>query len=203
MNKIEGFKPQESKEGKKNLPVGAYVGKIVDAKVEEYKTKDSKTISKLVIALDVSEGEHKDFYMNQYKDASGRESKYPVRYKGTIRYALPSADDPYAESHTRKLENAVWAVEQSNEGYHWDWNEKALKGKTVGFCVREFDWLLDDGRKGTSTEIGKLVSAQDVREGKVKPMPKRELSERDKARAAAIDNEIHGLQEADEEPLPF
>lgn len=203
MNKIDGFKPQESKEGRKNLPVGAYIGKIVDAKVEDYTTKDGKTISKLVIAVDVSEGEQKDFYMNQFKEASGRESKYPVRYKGTIRYTIPTSDDAYAENNRRKLEGAIWAVEQSNEGYSWDWNEKGLKSRAVGFAVREFDWLLDDGRKGTSTEIGKLVSVQAVREGKVKPMPKRELSERDKARAAAIDNEIHGLQEADEEPLPF
>ena len=65
----------------------------------------------------------------------------------------------------RAFGNAIWAIEQSNPGYHWDWNEQGLKGKAVGINVRGGTY---NGKPYTS--IGRLESVQAIRDGSAKVM---------------------------------
>jgi hypothetical protein len=63
----------------------------------------------------------------------------------------------------------MWAIEQSNPGYKWDWNEGGLKGKIVGINVREGSY-----NGNAYTQIGRLEVADDVRKGIVSTMRPKE-----------------------------
>lgn len=165
-----------------NLPAGAYVGKIFGAKVETQNI-GGRDIDRLVLQMDVTEGEFTNHYHKIYEAAKG--GQYPAKYKGVLRLNIPKAGDQYEAMNKRILQGAAWALEQSNKGYHWDWDESKLKGLSVGFSVREADYLIEDAdgiRTGTTTEIVRLESVEEVKAGKVKLVKRRELKEEQKKR---------------------
>ena len=203
INYVGNFKPQEQVYVE-NLPVGAYIGKILGAKVESVKG-NGREYERLVLQLDVTEGEHKDHYLKQYE--ASKNGQYGAKFKGVFRVNIPKAGDEYESMNKRILEGAVWCIEDSNNGYHWDWDESKLKGLAVGFSVREADWMMEDAsgiRSGTTTEIGRLESINKIKEGKVKPMKKRELREDQKKRIKDLQTASElNMTLATEEELPF
>ena len=190
------------------LPVGFYVGKVLGAKVETIQTKDGG-FDRLALQIDVAEGEHADHYRKQYEAQSG--GSYPAKFKGIVRFTIPVKGSQYEAGQKRALENVAWALEQSNRNYHWDWDESKLKGLSVGFTVREFDWCMERNGSltyGTSTEIGRLDSVEDVKAGKLKLMKKRELRAADKEKLARYQEtmviaEENGMTAVQEDELPF
>ena len=163
-----------------NLPAGAYVGKILGAKVETQNI-GGRDIDRLILQMDVTEGEFANHYQKIYEAAKG--GQFPAKYKGVLRLNIPKAGDQYESMNKRILQGAAWALEQSNKGYHWDWDESKLKGLSVGFSVREADYLIEDAdgiRTGTTTEIVRLESVEEVRSGNVKLIKRRELKEEQK-----------------------
>ena len=64
----------------------------------------------------------------------------------------------------------MFCVEDGNPGYHWDWDESTLKGKTVGVLFRNREWEYN-GKTGWSTECCALACVGDIRDGNFK-MPK-------------------------------
>lgn len=184
-----------------NLPAGAYVGKVISAKIESQVIAGTP-VDRLVLELDVAEGEYKGHYTKLFEAASG--GMYPARYKGVYRITIPREGDKYEAMNKRILQGVAWALEQSNKGYRWDWNEEKLKGLAVGFSVREADYLIegDQGiRSGTTTEICRLESVAEVKAGKVKTPKRRELKEAQKQKLAlaAADSFV----EVEQEDLPF
>lgn len=200
------FKPQQSTSFE-TIPAGAYVGKILGAKVENVEMGGAPA-QRLIIQMDVTEGEYKDHYQNQFKNAQSAGGNFPAKFKGVLRLNIPRPGDQFEAGNRRALENAAWALEQSNSGYHWDWDETKLKGLNVGFSVRERDWLMEENGvvtgSGTTTEIARLESVSAVREEKVKPMRKKELSEANKAKLAAQSATQNGYVPAEtDDELPF
>lgn len=187
-----------------NLPAGAYVGKILGAKVE-MQNIGGRDIERLIIQLDVVEGEYTNHYQKMYEAAKG--GQYPAKYKGVLRLNIPKAGDQYESMNKRIMQGAAWALEESNKGYHWDWDESKLKGLSVGFSVREADYLIEDAegvRTGTTTEIVRLESVQEVREGKTKPCKKRELKEEQKRKLEESNRNVEqGFTAVETDELPF
>lgn len=183
------FKAEEQGQKLPPLPAGAYVAVILGVKAEE----DSKGQT-LTLQVDVTEGDYKGYYYKQYKAAEG--GKYPARYKGVFRMTAPNPGSEYYEIQDRVFRSSIWAIEQSNQGYTWAWDETTLKNKMVGIVVRERDWE-KDGLTGTTTEIGALTSVQKVREGKAPVLKKRELKRKPESSIPA------GYVPISDEPLPF
>ena len=187
-----------------NLPAGSYVGKVLGAKVET-QTIGGRDIERLVLQLDVEEGEYKGHYVKAYEAAKG--GQYPAKYKGVLRLNIPKKGDQYESMNKRILQGAAWALEQSNKGYTWDWDESKLKGLSVGFSVRDADYLIEDGtgvRAGTTTEICRLESVDDVRQGKTKTPKRRELKEAQKQRLAEMAaTTAANCTEVETDELPF
>lgn len=187
-----------------NLPAGVYVGVVRDAEVTKEQIA-GREVERLVLRLDVAEGEYKDHYQKAFDAASG--GMYPARYKGVYKLNIPYAGDPYEGMNKRILQGAAWAFEQSNSGYHWDWDERRLKGLSVGFSVREADYLIEDKdgiRTGTTTEICKLESVSDVKAGAAKMPKRRELKEAQKQKLEAYNVLQKSTPvEVDEEEVPF
>ncbi len=164
MKPINGFKSEApAANGYAMLPKGLYIAQIKDVRVE-----GSAPDQQLVIRLDISEGEYAGYYTNRYKSDSQSNSRYEVRYKGDYRLQIPDADNTKREHYDwdyKTFQGAIWAIEDSNDGYHWDWNEAGLKGKTVGINVRQGEY-----NGSPYTKIGRLESVKMINAGKVKVM---------------------------------
>ena len=182
---------KRSASGNDPLPVGGYVAKIMNAEVKEYTWGDV-----LVVSFDIAEGEYKDFFANQYKANTNEDKKW----KGNFRINVPQESNQWFESQKRTFGNAIACIEESNSGYHWDWNESALKGKMVGVLFRNFEWEMN-GNTGWSTECGMFLSVDDVRNGKFKPMKDRPI--KNKAAEKAEMNAGFVEITADDDDLPF
>ena len=190
MKAFNGLEIKKSMSASEPLPAGGYVAKILNAKVEEYSWGEV-----LVISLDIADGEYKDFFSKQYKENT-REDK---KWKGNFRLTVPNEGNQYFDSQKRTFGNAIWAIEESNPGYHWDWNEAALKGKMVGVLFRNYEYDVD-GRQGWSTEACTFVSVEDVRTGNFKQPKDKPL--RNKTENNAIESNFSALDDV-ESGLPF
>lgn len=191
MKAFNGLEIKKSVSANEQLPAGGYVAKILNAKVEEYSWGE-----KLVISFDIAEGEYKDFFRKQYNENT-REDK---KWKGNFRLTVPNEGNQYFDSQKRTFGNAIWAVEESNPGYHWDWNESALKGKMVGVLFRDREWEID-GKTGMTTEACTFVSVEDVRTNNFK-MPKPKMINK-VARQTENNSNFTVIDDEDLGDLPF
>ena len=190
MNKIEGLEIKRIEPASDPLPAGGYVAKILDAEEKEYSWG-----SVLVISFDILEGEFKDFFKQNYK-ANTREDK---KWKGVYRLTVPQESNQWYDSQKRTFGNAIACIEESNNGYHWNWDEKTLKGKTVGVLFRNFEYDVE-GNTGWSTECCSLASVEDIREGNFKMPKDKPLKKKATAMPVAP---VQTFEEIQDEDLPF
>lgn len=155
MKKPKGYDEAMIYTDNRRLPAGGYVVRIDD--VTEGTWASGRTY--LDFKFDIAEGEYKDYYKNQFEESTLEDKKY----KGHIRVQIP-LDDESDVYTVRRLKTAITAIEHSNEGYEFDWNEKSFIGKTVGILFRnkEYSW---QGREGFWTEPFLFISADRVRSG--------------------------------------
>lgn len=156
MKQFSGFEAKKST-SREPLPAGGYVAKILNAKEVPYDWG-----SVLLISFDILEGQYKDFFAKDYKEQD-REDK---KWRGTLRLTIPKDDGSEKDGWSKRIfGNSIWAIEASNPGYHWDWNEAMLKGKIVGVLFRNREWEMN-GNTGWTTECCSLTSVDDIRLGK-------------------------------------
>ena len=168
MRPFNNYETTQTISARAQLPVGAYICRILKAEEKVYNSSKGEW-HKLEISFDISEGEHKDFYANDYKAQTGEDKKW----KGVMRMNIPTDDGSEADGWAkRSFKTNILAIEDSNSGYHWDWNEAQLKGKTVGIVFRSEEWEYN-GKRGWRTAPFKMVPAADVKSGNIKmPDPK-------------------------------
>ena len=168
MRPFNNYDTTQTISARAQLPVGAYICQIFKAEEKVYSSSKGEW-HKLEVSFDISEGEHKDFYANDYRAQSGEDKKW----KGVLRMNIPTDDGSEADGWAkRSFKTNILAIEESNNGYHWDWNEAQLKGKTVGIVFRSEEWEYN-GKRGWRTAPFKMVPAADVKSGNIKiPDPK-------------------------------
>ncbi len=148
------------------LPAGGYVCKIQGAKICTFDGKNG-SFERLEVAVDIVEGEYKDFFWQEY-DRNPNEDK---KWKAVFRLYVPSGDGSDQDNWSaQKLKRFVNDVEASNPGYHWDWDEKKLKGKLVGLTFRREEWEYN-GKSGWKTNPFQAYTVEDIRQNKFQ-MPK-------------------------------
>lgn len=165
--------PSYNKENRKKttggftlLPKGNYVCKILS--IEEGKDKHGHTGVR--IFFDIAEGEYKDFYSNKYKDDDREDKKWAN--DATYWLGVPYDDCP---GYVQDGWDSFWAnVEDSNNGYVFDGNEKTVKGKTFGGIFRNEQSEYKDNVYD-HTKLFRTCIAQDIRDGKVTWVPKDKL----------------------------
>lgn len=182
---------------REQLPKGGYVCKIMKATVEQGNYGEQ-----LVVALDIAEGEYKDFFANEYRSQDREDKKWTGNYYLTVPSDDGSEQDGWAK---RRFKTFTSAVEDSNNGYTWNWDENTLKGKLFGglFINKE---RLYQGQIYTNTICGGATTIGAIREGKYKLPKDRPVKNAPAgARPAASQNE--GFMEvpagAEDEGLPF
>ena len=182
MIKYEGMEAKESsKGGNSQLPVGAYVAKVLGARVIGLAPDQQ-----LEVMLDIAEGPYTDFYMNKFTAAKQRGSNYEIKYKGIMKFRIPNPNNKkalYPESDKERFNDLIYRFEASNDGFHWDGDENRLTDLLVGVSVQEDEY---NGNK--FTKPARLETAQAVRNGEVAPMrPKWEKNNTDPTPAPMVD----------------
>ena len=157
MRAFKGYEAKKQGGARGILPAGGYVAKILNAEEKRYDWGDV-----LLISFDISEGERTGFFSKDYQENSNEDKKW----RGTYRLHIPKDDGSEKDGWTKNtFGSAMWAIEESNQGYTWNWDEKSLNGKTVGVLFRNKEWEMN-GNTGWTTECCKLESADDIRNGK-------------------------------------
>jgi hypothetical protein len=166
MKQFKGFERNEQIEWE-TLPKGAYVIKFLDVKEEANKNNEG---SHLKIAFDIAEGEYAGFYKKAF-DANTKEDK--KRANDAVLY-ITSPEDNSEQWVIDNFNKFMTAVEDSNEGYHWGWDESTLKNKLVGakFCNEQSEY---DGKVYDHMKAKWFVAAQKVRDGKYGKLPNDKL----------------------------
>lgn len=151
------------------LPAGGYEAKIINAKVVNYEGSNG-SYERLEIAVDITAGEYKDYYKQDF-DSNTRDDK---KWRGVARFYVPTDDGSEKDEYTKSvLKSVTDALEDSNKGYHWDWDETKLKGLKVGILVRDKEYEID-GKHGFSPEIFRFTDINRIKEGKF-TVPKQKL----------------------------
>lgn len=175
------------------LPVGGYVIKIMDAKEENFDWGD-----RLAIAFDIIEGEHKGFFDKNFKEQTGEDKKW----KGVFRLNIPKEDGSEQDAWTQKKFNTnIVAIEDSNPGYFFDWDENKLKGKIVGAIFNNKEYEIN-GRTGFYTSCYGLVPVENIRAGKF-TIPKDTLLPNSKQNARPETSTEFMSASSTEEEIPF
>lgn len=151
-NGYDAAKDRANYEGGSSLPVGAYVCKILDVKTAD----DDSYID---IRYDITEGDYKGFFTAQYENNTAEDKKY----KGRTRIWTPRDDGSERDEWT-KNSFAKWtiALEESNKGYTWDWEEKKWKNKMIGLVYGQTGTVIN-GKEYVYTECHYPISVEKAR----------------------------------------
>lgn len=167
MQKFKGYEAKKSGSAKETLPAGGYVCQIQGARVEQY----NNGFSSLVLAIDVVEGEYAGIWKKDFDNNPNEDKKW----RGTFRISIPKDDGTESDNWTKRtFNNAMWAIEQSNPGFTWDWDERKLKGKKIGVLYRNKEWEFKDNT-GWTTEAAGAESIDNIRNGKFKMLKDKPL----------------------------
>lgn len=143
------------------LPVGGYVLKITGVR---YETGTNGNSDRIIVAFDVNEGEFAGFFAKRFNADQSEDRKW----KGTTTLYIPKEDgSEQDEWTTRKFKTFTNALEDSNKGYKWDWEESKWKGLLIGGVFGEV-YTLIDGRQVRYTTFKSSASVENVRKGDFK-----------------------------------
>ena len=139
------------------LPKGGYVCKVLNAQVKE--GKNGKYVQ---IAYDIAEGDFKDYFKKLYDAKKDEDKKWSTYYFLNIPKDDGSEKDGWTKRTFKTFTNAL---EDSNEGYKWDWDEKKWKNKLIGLVFGETGTVIE-GKEVVYTDCRFPIEVQTVREGK-------------------------------------
>lgn len=182
-----GFKAERTV-ARETLPAGGYVAKIMDAQVLTYDWGEV-----LKIDFDIAEGEHKGFFAADYRANTANDKKW----RGSYRINIPNENNQYFDSQKKSFNNLIACLEETNAGYHFDWDEQKLKNKGIGVLFRNREWEYN-GNTGWSTECCAVTTAEDIRNANFK-MPKDKPLKKTTATTTATFTDV----ENDDSDLPF
>ena len=146
MKKINEFYEVQEAGVFTSIKSGLYVGIIK-------KVEDVGNMSYLKIDLDIFEGDYKDYYQDLYDN------------KGFWGLTLYRSYQNTALSYFKRF---ILGVENSNNGYSWNWEEKTLVNKKIGLVLQEVEYEKQDGSIGTRMSVVATYDVDEIKQGKDK-----------------------------------
>jgi len=181
MKKVEGW--QNIQEGSQLLKAGIYLAKIVEV-------QDVGEKNYLRISFDIAEGEFKNNFKNQNTG-----DRWP--YLGTIIRS-------YKDSALTWFKAFITAIEKSNEGFVWKWNEKDLVGKSFVVVYGEEEYVDEDSNE---LKIGlKPVDVRSIKalqEGKIQVPPIKKVKNNELPNEKPSSTTKTKVEVIKDEDLPF
>lgn len=181
MEKINGYEEAQAITGEYEvLEPGGYICKIIGAK-EEMSSTNKKM---LTIAFDIIEGEKAGYYQRKFDENTSIDKKW----NGTYRQMLEG------EKAAGYLKGLMTALEVSNDGFKWNWDEKKLKDLKFGGIFGREEYEKIDGTRAFSTKLKWIRSVEKIKNGDFKIpedklLPKKEDDMFDTSFTAAADND--------------
>lgn len=188
MEKINGYDEAQALTGEfETLEPGGYICKIRSAREE--KAKSGKRM--LVMALDILEGEKKDFFQKRFDEDTRADKKWPA---GAVYRQMLEG-----EKAAGFLKGLMTSLEASNDGFKWNWDEKKLKDLKCGaiFGAEEYEKM--DGSIGTSTKVKFIRTVKTIEEGKYKIPELKKLPRK----GEAFEDFLNSATSSDDDDLPF
>lgn len=158
----------------------------------------------LKIEFDIVKSDNKDefkgYFTDQYERFQKPDNK-PWPNQGTLYRS-------YKESAISFFKSFITAVEKSNAGYRWDWNEKSLVGKFFVAVFGEEEYLDEEENEvKISVKVQEVRSAEAWKNGDIKIPALKKLKNRPETKTTKKeDNDSFyesSKQLASEEDLPF
>lgn len=174
MNKIDNWDKIDDASEFATLVVGPQVCKIVNV-------NDNPDKECMCVEFDISEGDLKGYYGELHK-------AFPAsRWRGFIYRS-------YKQTAAKFFKAFITAVEKSNPGFKWDWDENKLVGKTVVVNFREEEYINKQNEKAVIIKGFEFRSLEALKAGEIKIAPRLCLDEDESAKAKPI---------AEDKDLPF
>lgn len=196
MEKMEGYDEAEAFTGEyETIEAGGYICIIKGAKEEKSKTSGKRM---LVIALDIAEGEHKDYYQKIFDNKSkSNDPSNPTKWAsgGIYRQMLEG------NKATEFLKGLMTSLEESNSGFKWNWDEKKLTGLKCGAIFGQEEYEKNDGSVGTTTKVKWIRSTKTIKDGNFTIPETKKLPT--KGESFEEFSKSNGLDINDGEDLPF
>lgn len=178
------------------LPVGAYPIIIKAAEEKTTLTDDGGSFSRFEISFDICEGEFKDHFTEDYRSQPQEDRKW----KGVLRQYLPKEDGSEKDEWTkRSFKTMIVAIEESNPGYRWDWDETKLRGLQVACVFRNEEWDFK-GNTGWKAQPFKFISREQYTTGKYRLPKEKPLANKVSTNTPSMDSLAEVLEDDD---LPF
>lgn len=156
----------------KSLPAGPQICRIIeviDVPEKEY----------LDVYFDILEGEYANYFTTLFNATGKNYGRITRSYKSTA---------------VTFFKQFIKAIEKSNPGYKWNWDEKSLTNKTCVVVFRDEEYI-KDGQIKVNAKADEIRSLEALREGKIQVKPIKKLEVQPTAPAAPV--------EIPDEELPF
>ena len=151
------------------LPKGAYILTVLGVSTGRWQSGDEY----IQLSCDIAEGDWNGFFAKRHKEDKREDKKWGCNYNLAIPKDDGSERDGWAK---RRFKTVMNAFEDSNPGYHWDWNETALKGKKIGGLFNIRQYKKSNGDIGEVTNLAALIAVDKIYANDFK-LPKDKLIE--------------------------
>ncbi len=185
MEQIKNWEKVKASDGGFDRPsAGGYICKIIDVEDVPLDANTGKG-NYLRISYDIADGEFKDYFKEQNDRWGGDWIATFIR--------------SYKEKAQGMFKHFINCVEQSNNGFAWDWSEKELVGEFVGLVLGEEEYENKKGEIKTKLVVKDVKTAFEIKEGnfKIPPIKKLERTQ------AQNDNGFSPIDNVDTSDLPF
>lgn len=142
MKPINNWNEVKASEDFQRLPAGGYIVKITNVTNNEEKQY-------LHVEYDIAEGEFKGYWDDNAKRFGWWGGDFYRSYK---------------DSALGMFKGFTNAVEGSNDGYQWNWEEQSLVGKLIGVVVGEEEYIKNDGSIGTRLKVRSIKTVSDIKD---------------------------------------
>lgn len=160
MQKPQGYDEAQAFTGEfETLEAGGYICKIKQA-VMGVSNKGSEMMS---ILFDIAEGEHAGYYQRMYDNAKKTDAE--PKWKGVFKQNTSGKSVSF-------FKGMITAIEQSNPGFKWNWDETQLKGKVFGGVFGREQFRNSAGALKWTTKCQSIRSADAIRKGVEAPADK-------------------------------
>lgn len=176
MKPIDNFDAIETPNEYKRLVPGGYICRIT--KVEDHPDKQY-----LKVEYDIADG----MYKNYWSDTAERNGWWGGDFVKSYREGSKAIGF---------FKQFIKAVEDSNNGYVFKWDEQTLAGKLVGLVIGEEEYAKRTGGIGSRMTVNKTVSVATIREGGFAVPKKKEM-------AAAVETPVSSSVSDDDLPFDF
>lgn len=160
MKRIENWENIQESTSFKRLTPNGYICKILN--VEDHTDKEY-----LKIYFDIVKGDDKGYFKKQYDGDTRKERKWPNA--GTFIRS-------YKDSAASMFKGFTNAIEKSNKGYQWNFDEKTLVNKVVGLIIADEQYQNQKGQVRVRNYVAAVRSVETIEKGEYEIPALKELT---------------------------